>query len=104
VDERPEVVPMWPQQEAPEPREQPAPETPQPREAEPALDEEGRPALPRRRRQASLAPQLRESAFKPEEPEDAPDDGRSPEEIRGIMSAFHRESRRARDDDTGANE
>ncbi|TCO52468.1 sensor histidine kinase [Actinocrispum wychmicini] len=70
----------------------------------PALDDQGRPALPRRRRQASLAPQLREAAFTPEEPEIDPADGRSPDEIRNIMSAFHRESRRARADGTGENE
>ncbi|MFD1051858.1 hypothetical protein ACFQ1S_43025, partial [Kibdelosporangium lantanae] len=51
------------------------------------------------RRQASLAPQLRETAYQPEESEVEPADGRSPEEIRTIMSAFHRESRRARSDD-----
>jgi hypothetical protein len=60
----------------------------------------GKPALPRRRRQASLAPQLKDTRFAPMEPEDDdPDDGRSPEEIRGIMSAFQHQSRRARDED-----
>nr|WP_225955328.1 nitrate- and nitrite sensing domain-containing protein [Kibdelosporangium phytohabitans] len=57
-----------------------------------------RPALPRRRRQASLAPQLRETS--PMRPEDHdPAGGRSPEEIRSIMSAFQQQSRRARDED-----
>jgi signal transduction histidine kinase len=102
---KPEFTPEWPRQETPEVVEVAEPEIAQPREAEPvALDDQGRPALPRRRRQASLAPQLRDSAFKPEEPEIDPEDGRSPDEIRNIMGAFHRESRRARADDPGENE
>nr|CEL14660.1 Putative sensor-like histidine kinase [Kibdelosporangium sp. MJ126-NF4]CTQ96711.1 Putative sensor-like histidine kinase [Kibdelosporangium sp. MJ126-NF4] len=57
-----------------------------------------RPALPRRRRQASLAPQLRDTS--PMRPEDHdPGGGRSPEEVRSIMSAFQQQTRRARDED-----
>lgn len=57
-----------------------------------------KPALPRRRRQASLAPQLREmTPMRPED--DDPAGGRSPEEIRSIMSAFQYQTRRARDED-----
>jgi hypothetical protein len=68
--------------------------------AEQATAPADKPALPRRRRQASLAPQLKETKFTPIEPEDDdPDDGRSAEEIRGIMSAFQQQSRRARDED-----
>jgi signal transduction histidine kinase len=99
VEDRPAPdaeLPAWPVREHPEPvREEP--EIAQPRAAEPPA-EESRPALPRRRRQASLAPQLRDAAaFTPEEPVADPGNGRSPEEIRSMMSAFHRESRRARD-------
>jgi signal transduction histidine kinase len=102
VEERPAPdaeLPAWPQQETPEPvKDVPRPQIARPRAAEPAVDDQGRPALPRRRRQASLAPQLRDAAaFEPEEPEADPGNGRSPEEIRTMMSAFHRESRRARD-------
>jgi hypothetical protein len=53
------------------------------------------PPLPRRRRQASLAPQLRDSSFVPEEADDV-GTVRSPEQIRDIMSAFQHNSYRAR--------
>jgi signal transduction histidine kinase len=78
--------PLWPQQESPEP-------------PPPVIAPGEKPALPKRRRQASLAPQLKTADFTPDEPEDAANGGRSPEEIRGIMSAFQQESRRARDED-----
>jgi hypothetical protein len=107
VEPREEPEPLWPQQEVVEPHH--------PRNAqhasssvnsvstpaaEPPAGTSDKPALPRRRRQASLAPQLKDTRFAPMEPEDDdPDDGRSPEEIRGIMSAFQHQSRRARDED-----
>jgi signal transduction histidine kinase len=83
------------------------PDIAQQRDGEQGLDAEGRrPALPRRRRQASLAPQLRESAFQPDEAGVDAEDGRSPEEIRDMMSAFQQQTRRARtdEDDSGENE
>jgi signal transduction histidine kinase len=57
------------------------------------------PPLPRRRRQASLAPQLRENLFVPEEEYDVTE-GRSPEEIRNMMSSFQHNSNRARNVDS----
>ncbi len=104
VEERPPAAPEWPREEAPEPP-QSRPEIAPPRAGEHSMDLQPRPALPRRRRQASLAPQLRDAAaFTPEQADADPGHGRSPEEIRSIMSAFHRESRRARDGDTGGDE
>ncbi|MEV4314703.1 sensor histidine kinase [Actinocrispum sp. NPDC049592] len=99
VEERPPAAPEWPREEAPEPpASQPRPEIAPPRAGEHSMDLQPRPALPRRRRQASLAPQLRDAAaFTPEQADADPGHGRSPEEIRSIMSAFHKESRRARD-------
>ncbi|MBP2330864.1 signal transduction histidine kinase [Kibdelosporangium banguiense] len=95
--------PVWPQQEVVEPEPQPAPPSVNPVGTQTAGHHAGppdRPALPRRRRQASLAPQLKETRFGPIEPEDDDlDGGRSPDEIRGIMSAFQHQSRRARDED-----
>ncbi|MBX9389843.1 nitrate- and nitrite sensing domain-containing protein [Streptomonospora nanhaiensis] len=56
-----------------------------------------RPALPKRRRQASLAPQLRQAPTAADHPAAA--DERSPEEIRRIMSAFQAGTLRGRADD-----
>ncbi|MET0136503.1 MAG: nitrate- and nitrite sensing domain-containing protein [Kibdelosporangium sp.] len=93
LEERPVPVaghaaePEWPKQEMPDD------------EPPPVVVIEGKPSLPKRRRQASLAPQLKTSEFTPLGDEDDPDDGRSPDEIRNMMSAFQQESRRARDED-----
>lgn len=57
------------------------------------------PPLPRRRRQASLAPQLRENNFVPEDEYDAAE-GRSPDEIRNMFSSFQHNSYRARNADS----
>jgi hypothetical protein len=93
---QPPVAAPQPPVAAPQPRvEQPpapvevAPRSPQPLQ----LSEDG---LPRRVRQASLAPQLREpSAPAPRAPLDAAS-GRSPEQIRSMMSAFQSGTRRGR--------
>jgi signal transduction histidine kinase len=101
VEERPvldETQPEWPQQEVVESTPDPVEDRNNSKPAE-IVDALGRPALPRRRRQASLAPQLKATAFAPDEPEDDLESARSPEEIRGIMSAFQQQSRRARDED-----
>ncbi|QUX24549.1 MULTISPECIES: nitrate- and nitrite sensing domain-containing protein [Nocardiopsis] len=56
-----------------------------------------RPDLPRRRRQASLAPQLRHSpAPEPGEEQAPPPSARSPEEARRMMDAFSAGTRRGR--------
>jgi signal transduction histidine kinase len=103
IEPREEPEPLWPQQEVVEPhhaQHAPSSVNSRHRHAEPPPGTPDKPALPRRRRQASLAPQLKDTRFAPMEPEDDdPDDGRSPEEIRGIMSAFQHQSRRARDED-----
>jgi hypothetical protein len=100
--------PVWPEQEpAPEPVEEPEPvrevERPPAAEPPPPSVNGDRPVLPRRRRQASLAPQLRETnTFTPVDDEVGTEDaGRSADEIRDIMSDFQRHSRRARDEDAG---
>ncbi|MFG1708733.1 nitrate- and nitrite sensing domain-containing protein [Nonomuraea sp. M3C6] len=59
--------------------------------------------LPRRVRQANLAPQLKEAPSEPEQPEAAPPEPeeqaeRSPEEVRDLFSAFQRGAQRARED------
>ncbi|MFB9908612.1 sensor histidine kinase [Allokutzneria oryzae] len=60
-----------------------------------------RPALPRRRPQENLAPQLREEpAPVPQIIEDASENHRSPEEIRNTMSAFQRGTREGRNADS----
>jgi hypothetical protein len=61
--------------------------------AGPPLSEDG---LPRRIRQASLAPQLRERSAVPPEPVSASPLDRSPEEIRAMMSALQAGTRRGR--------
>jgi signal transduction histidine kinase len=63
----------------------------------------GRPGLPRRRRQASLAPQLR-AADPPEWDEADPPDAsrRTPEQARRMMDAFSAGTRRGRAADIGA--
>jgi signal transduction histidine kinase len=85
-------------------------EQPRIRDAEPAPDADhttnsgGLPPLPRRRKQASLSPQL--ATDRPESPETAgPDDDlaepvthRSAEQARNTMTAFQRGTRRARDE------
>lgn len=65
---------------------------------------QGRPALPRRRRQANLAPQLRREP--PREPaargeERAELKERSPEQARQMMNAFSAGTRRGRDEQAG---
>jgi len=66
----------------------------------------GRPALPKRVRQASLAPQLREEAAPPAPPSDQgrvrPE--RSPEAARAMMSAIQRGTRRGRSETAGPGE
>jgi hypothetical protein len=56
--------------------------------------------LPRRVRQANLAPQLRQEGEAPAEPEPRAEPGeeRSPEEIRAIFSAFQAGARRGREE------
>jgi signal transduction histidine kinase len=66
----------------------------QPRDSDP------RPPLPRRRRQASLAPQLRDEKL-PSPVSEEDESSRSPEEIRGLMSAFQRGTQRARESSSG---
>ncbi|WP_028649111.1 nitrate- and nitrite sensing domain-containing protein [Nocardiopsis sp. CNT312] len=55
-----------------------------------------RPPLPKRRRQASLVPRLKEEREGPEQSTD-----RSPEEARRMMDAFSAGTRRGRSEDTG---
>uniref|UniRef100_UPI00038092E9 sensor histidine kinase n=1 Tax=Nocardiopsis halophila TaxID=141692 RepID=UPI00038092E9 len=75
----------------------PAPAAPAP--APPAA-ENGRPALPKRRRQAGLAPQLREDPAEPPAGQAAPALlGSSPERARAVMSAFQKGTRLGREDD-----
>jgi hypothetical protein len=57
--------------------------------------------LPRRIRQASLAPQLREASSPPPEPAPEAPLGRSPEQIRAMMSALQSGTRRGRVDGSG---
>jgi hypothetical protein len=71
-----------------------APATPAARPAQPPLSEDG---LPRRIRQASLAPQLREPSAPPPESSAAVLD-RSPDEIRARMRALQSGTRRGRVD------
>ncbi|CAM4020087.1 sensor histidine kinase [Kibdelosporangium persicum] len=119
VREREEPEPVWPQEDIAEPLggephqagpsvdpvqnpfgQQTAPGIP-PMPMDPVAYDTGtpeKPALPRRRRQASLAPQLRETSPMRLDDED-PGGGRSPEEVRSIMSAFQQQTRRARDED-----
>jgi signal transduction histidine kinase len=100
IEPQEEPEPLWPQQEVVEHHALPPVNSGKAPAAERPAGTPDKPALPRRRRQASLAPQLKETKFEPMEPEDDDlDDGRSPEEIRGIMSAFQNQSRRARDED-----
>ncbi|MEU9834612.1 nitrate- and nitrite sensing domain-containing protein [Streptosporangium sp. NPDC048047] len=57
--------------------------------------------LPRRVRQASLVPQLRQETQAPAPPEPEPDppaEGRSPDEVRALFSAFQAGTRRAREE------
>ena len=67
----------------------------------PSVDPDGRPPLPKRRRQHNLVPQLREDpGEQPEEPERKVE--HSPERTRGNMTAFQRGTRDARrGDDSG---
>ncbi|MCE7009707.1 nitrate- and nitrite sensing domain-containing protein [Kibdelosporangium philippinense] len=105
-----EPEPLWPEEDMAEP-DQPQPSVTPVQHiptghtspgmmpvAAPQPGTSDKPALPRRRRQASLAPQLREIAPMPLDDED-PTGGRSPEEVRSIMSAFQYQTRRARDED-----
>jgi signal transduction histidine kinase len=71
----------------------PAPGAPAPGASAPAGAELTPDGLPRRVRQASLAPQLRNAV--PDEP-DAPERLRSPEQVRTIMSALQRGTTRGR--------
>ncbi|MGV9596862.1 nitrate- and nitrite sensing domain-containing protein [Streptosporangium sandarakinum] len=76
--------------------------------AENATETTGPRELPRRVRQASLVPQLRQEAAAPArqapavpEPEPEPDppaEGRSPDEVRALFSAFQAGTRRAREE------
>ncbi|MCY9784699.1 sensor histidine kinase [Nocardiopsis sp. EMB25] len=60
-----------------------------------------RPGLPRRRRQANLAPQLREDRGEDRAPRSA---GRSPEQARQMMNAFNAGTRRGRAGDVDGSE
>ncbi|WP_449062525.1 sensor histidine kinase [Planomonospora algeriensis] len=65
----------------------------------PARETTGPGNLPRRVRQANLAPQLRQDAPEPEErAPDPPAAGRSPEEARALFSAFQAGARRGREE------
>ncbi|MFC4562639.1 nitrate- and nitrite sensing domain-containing protein [Nocardiopsis mangrovi] len=76
----------------------PLPEAPRSRPDDPEPPGGDRPALPRRRRQASLAPQLRtDSTAGGSDTE--PVTLRSPEQARQMMSAFQMGTRRGREDD-----
>ncbi|MDP9863752.1 MULTISPECIES: sensor histidine kinase [Streptosporangium] len=75
---------------------------------EPARETTGPGTLPRRVRQANLAPQLRQEAQAPVEPERAaepPEDPeqseRSPDEVRALFSAFQAGARRGREEEHG---
>ncbi|MGH3320939.1 MAG: sensor histidine kinase [Streptosporangiaceae bacterium] len=59
---------------------------------------DGRPALPRRVRQASLAPQLKDDPALSEEPPGEDEDERSPEELRMMLSSIQRGWLRGRSD------
>jgi len=94
-----------PRRETPRPTPAPvasapvAPAAPPAQPAQPPLSEDG---LPRRIRQASLAPQLREKTPPPPDPAPATGPDRTPEEIRARMSALQSGTRRGRQDaDTG---
>ncbi|MFD2419338.1 sensor histidine kinase [Amycolatopsis pigmentata] len=78
----------WPREEAVEP-----PST-GPRHAQTVTPTDGRPPLPRRRRQANLAPQLAAEVNTPTVSEERP-----PEQARDTMAAFQRGTRQARDDE-----
>ncbi|MDA2808722.1 sensor histidine kinase [Nocardiopsis suaedae] len=66
----------------------------------PPAAEDGRPALPKRRRQAGLAPQLREEPAAPPAEAAAPAPLEpSPERARAVMSAFQKGTRRGREDE-----
>lgn len=60
-----------------------------------------RPALPRRRKQANLAPQLR-GAPTNDAPQNDVKPGRSADEIRGLMTAFQRASEKARAEESAS--
>ncbi|WP_433249199.1 sensor histidine kinase [Streptosporangium sp. CA-135522] len=69
---------------------------------EPASETTGPGNLPRRVRQANLAPQLRQEPPAPVEPERAPEpperSERSPDEVRALFSAFQAGARRGREE------
>lgn len=90
-----------------EPIGSPAPEPPRAPVGEPALRTAGEPVrettgpgnLPRRVRQANLAPQLRQESPAPVEPEQPPEPPeRSPDEVRALFSAFQAGGRRGREE------
>jgi signal transduction histidine kinase len=91
----PEVVP----EVVAEPPARPAPGGPAPSREPAPLSEDG---LPRRIRQASLAPQLRERSTPPPDAAPASPLDRSPDEIRARMSALQSGTRRGRIDGDGA--
>ncbi|MFJ2028252.1 nitrate- and nitrite sensing domain-containing protein [Streptosporangium sp. NPDC087985] len=65
----------------------------------PAREVTGPGSLPRRVRQANLAPQLRQEPPAPVEPEQPPDPPeRSPDEVRALFSAFQAGARRGREE------
>jgi signal transduction histidine kinase len=76
------------------PAEEPVdtPPSPGPRHAQPITSADDRPPLPRRRRQANLAPQLAADVNPPTVAEDRP-----AEQVRDTMAAFQRGTRQARD-------
>jgi signal transduction histidine kinase len=84
------------------PSARPAPPSarPVPSAQPPPLSEDG---LPRRIRQASLAPQLRERSTPPPDASPASSLDRSPDDIRAMMSALQSGTRRGRMDAGGAN-
>ncbi|EQD82955.1 signal transduction histidine kinase [Saccharopolyspora erythraea NRRL 2338] len=67
----------------------------------PSVDPDGRPPLPRRRRQQNLVPQLRDEPLEQQEEREYQVD-HSPERTRGNMTAFQRGTRKARRSDDGS--
>ncbi|GAA4081632.1 sensor histidine kinase [Actinomadura miaoliensis] len=101
-DAWPELPPETRPEAQKEPRKEPRKEPPPRRRAK-----GGRPSLPKRVRQANLAPQLREETAPPAAP--PPDQGRvrperSPEAARAMMSAIQRGTRRGRSETAGPGE
>ncbi|MFF5213206.1 nitrate- and nitrite sensing domain-containing protein [Streptosporangium sp. NPDC000396] len=84
---------------APEPVREPVGGTASEAAGKPAHETTGPGSLPRRVRQANLAPQLRQEPAAPAEPEPEPEPSeRSPDEVRALFSAFQAGARRGREE------